>query len=161
MYKVRYNNGDWAAFPLTADVEYDCLVDKLVWEENCQNNDNKIALMPDPATNGQTAISTFVPNHIPDRIYWMNGKEYTLKHPDTLPEGASFEKPSDVSAQEERALRDDLLRQSDWAVLPDAPLTAEQKQEWQAYRQALRDIPQQSGFPEFVIVPEAPKKVVG
>ena len=32
------------------------------------------------------------------------------------------------------------LRASDWSVLPDIPITAEKKSEWEAYRQALRDI---------------------
>ncbi|MEZ6852119.1 tail fiber assembly protein [Halodesulfovibrio aestuarii] len=150
MYKVKVVNGKPKAFvPEIAPADAIVEVEKKIWEENCQNNDNKII------------DNKFVPHHIPDRTYWLAGKEYVLKHPDVLPEGASFEKPSDISAQEERVLRDELLRLSDWAVLPDAPLTLEQKQEWQAYRQALRDIPQQSGFPEFVIVPEAPKKVVG
>lgn len=121
-----------------------CEVERSEWMAARLNNNNQVI-------NGE-----FVPNHVEDRPYWLDGKEYVLKHPDTLPEGASFEKPSDISAQEERALRDELLRLSDWAVLPDAPLTAEQKLEWQAYRQALRDIPQQAGFPEFVVVPEAP-----
>lgn len=110
--------------------------------------------------NNQIIDGVFIPNHIPDVQYWLNEVEYTLKHPHTLPEGATFEKPSGISAREERELRDKLLSLSDWAVLPDAPLTDAQKQEWQAYRQALRDIPQQSGFPEFVVVPEEPTKVI-
>ncbi len=91
--------------------------------------------------------------------YWLEGVEHILVYPAALPEGATLEKPIEISAQEERAMRDKLLSLSDWAVLPDAPLTNAQKQEWQAYRQALRDIPQQSGFPEVVIVPEVPAKV--
>ena len=38
--------------------------------------------------------------------------------------------------------RDYLLKQSDWTQMPDSPLTEEKKQEWQTYRQALRDLPQ-------------------
>jgi hypothetical protein len=34
--------------------------------------------------------------------------------------------------------RDRLLKESDWAVLPDAPTN---KEAWGAYRQALRDFP--------------------
>lgn len=36
-------------------------------------------------------------------------------------------------------------------------LTAEQKVAWQAYRQALLDVPQQEGFPDNVIWPEKPQ----
>lgn len=130
----NYGEGNW------------CYVENEHWVKLQFNNDNKII-------NGK-----LIPNHVPDRPYWLNCKEYVLKHPDLLPEGASFKKPSDISAQEERVLRDELLRQSDWAVLPDAPLSDEKKQEWMAYRQALRDIPQQSGFPEQVVMPELPVK---
>lgn len=41
-----------------------------------------------------------------------------------------------------RSERDSLLKESDWTQMPDSPLTEEQKQEWQVYRQALRDLPQ-------------------
>jgi hypothetical protein len=41
-----------------------------------------------------------------------------------------------------RQQRDGLLFTCDWTQLPDAPIAAEKKAEWTAYRQALRDIPQ-------------------
>jgi len=37
-----------------------------------------------------------------------------------------------------------------------ASFTAEQQQAWATYRQALLDIPQQSGFPNNVTFPVAP-----
>lgn len=40
-----------------------------------------------------------------------------------------------------RSQRDTLIRHTDWTQLPDAPLTEQQKTEWQTYRQALRDVP--------------------
>jgi hypothetical protein len=39
-----------------------------------------------------------------------------------------------------RRHRDFLLERSDWTQMPDAPLTAEKKAEWAAYRQELRDM---------------------
>lgn len=42
-----------------------------------------------------------------------------------------------------RKRRDSLLRDCDWAALPDVPLSTERRQQWQAYRQALRDITDQ------------------
>jgi hypothetical protein len=56
-------------------------------------------------------------------------------------------------ANQIRADRDKLLAASDWTQVLDA--TVDQAA-WAAYRQALRDIPQQSGFPENVIWPVAP-----
>lgn len=61
-----------------------------------------------------------------------------------------------VWSQSMRDQRDALLRMSDWTQLADAPLTAETKQSWVEYRQLLRDIPSQSGFPFNVTWPTTP-----
>lgn len=53
-----------------------------------------------------------------------------------------------------RAQRDSLLAQSDWTQLPDAPTNS--KAAWATYRQALRDITVQSGFPFQVVWPAKP-----
>jgi len=52
--------------------------------------------------------------------------------------------------------RQRLLYQSDWTQIPNNPLTAEQQTAWATYRQELRDIPQQSGYPFNVVWPVAP-----
>lgn len=49
-----------------------------------------------------------------------------------------------------------LLEQSDWTQLPNNPLTAEQQAAWSTYRQALRDITAQLGYPFDVIWPTPP-----
>jgi hypothetical protein len=46
--------------------------------------------------------------------------------------------------------RDHLLTASDWTQLGDVPLTAEVVAEFRLYRQALRDLPAQEGFPDVV-----------
>jgi hypothetical protein len=51
--------------------------------------------------------------------------------------------------------RIELLQQSDWTQLPDVPL--ETKQAWATYRQALRDITTQEGYPFNVIWPTPPQ----
>jgi hypothetical protein len=56
-----------------------------------------------------------------------------------------------------RGERDRLLSACDFTQLPDAPLSAAQKAEWSDYRQALRDIPLQDGFPNSVVWPIAPE----
>jgi len=61
----------------------------------------------------------------------------------------------DVAAQEEdtvRNQRNSLLQQSDVYALADRITDA-----WTAYRQALRDIPAQSGFPSSVTWPTKPE----
>lgn len=53
-----------------------------------------------------------------------------------------------------RSQRNKLLRDTDWSQLPDVP--DELKAGYQAYRQALRDLPQQEGFPAVITWPTAP-----
>jgi hypothetical protein len=54
-----------------------------------------------------------------------------------------------------RADRKELLAATDWTQLPDVPETT--REAYAFYRQALRDISQQSGFPENVIWPLKPE----
>ena len=55
-----------------------------------------------------------------------------------------------------RTKRTQLLHDTDWTVLADAPLTAAQKTAWEAYRQALRDIPATNSDPTKIVFPDAP-----
>ncbi|MDI6872581.1 MAG: tail fiber assembly protein [Bacillota bacterium] len=55
-----------------------------------------------------------------------------------------------------RAMRDRLLRDSDWTQLPDVPLTAEAKVAWADYRQKLRDLPENTTDPFNPMWPVAP-----
>lgn len=52
--------------------------------------------------------------------------------------------------------RQKLLYASDWTQIPNGPLTTEQQAAWATYRQELRDIPEQSGYPFNVIFPTPP-----
>ena len=56
-------------------------------------------------------------------------------------------------AAQVRGERDRLLANSDWTQVPDAPVDSTA---WADYRQALRDVPQQAGFPNDVTWPEQP-----
>lgn len=68
-----------------------------------------------------------------------------------------LEKNAEELAAEEAALaaairseRDSKLAPSDWMGLSDNTMTPE----WAAYRQALRDVPAQEGFPHTVVWPD-------
>lgn len=56
-----------------------------------------------------------------------------------------------------RKIRNEKLLASDWTQFADAPLTSEKKTQWADYRKALRDVPQQAGFPSQIVWPEAPQ----
>lgn len=54
-----------------------------------------------------------------------------------------------------RQSRNRRLADCDWTTLSDVPLTPEKKAEWAAYRQALRDVPEQSN-PLTIVWPVSP-----
>lgn len=57
-------------------------------------------------------------------------------------------------ADQVRDERNRLIAESDWTQLQDTPVN---KETWAIYRQALRDIPEQSGFPWNVEWPTKPE----
>jgi len=52
--------------------------------------------------------------------------------------------------------RNVLLAESDYTQLLDVPLSAEEKAAWKEYRQELRDVTKQEGFPSSVVFPISP-----
>jgi hypothetical protein len=56
-----------------------------------------------------------------------------------------------------REQRNHLLTQSDWSQLADA---TGDKSAWAAYRQALRDVPGQNGFPQTIEWPNKPGSAI-
>ena len=63
---------------------------------------------------------------------------------------------TDQKASDVRAQRNNLLAQSDWTQLGDAPLDSHTKLLWAQYREELRDVTQQTGFPWNVVWPTKP-----
>jgi len=59
--------------------------------------------------------------------------------------------------KEVRELRNRLLTETDWVVVKHNELGTPIPQEWLDYRQALRDITEQTGFPEEIEWPQEPE----
>lgn len=83
---------------------------------------------------------------------WHEGKE--VKDLGPLPADVSLvkpEMPEDVrlerAAQAVRDERDRRLAACDYLMMPDYPLGEAERSAWAAYRQELRDLPAQAGFP--------------
>ena len=64
-----------------------------------------------------------------------------------------------ASAEERelRAMRDTLIAETDYLVLPDYPLPEAVRNEVYAYRRALRALPETEGFPFDAVWPEKPE----
>jgi hypothetical protein len=59
-------------------------------------------------------------------------------------------------AENVRDSRDGKLSATDWTQITDAPLTTEQRAAWSSYRQSLRDLTAQPGFPWEITWPAKP-----
>jgi hypothetical protein len=65
-------------------------------------------------------------------------------------------KPQDEAERNVRFHRDSLLRETDWVVIMHTEKGTNIPLQWEAYRQALRDIPSQAGFPYATVWPVKP-----
>lgn len=61
-----------------------------------------------------------------------------------------------VLAASARQKRDRLIAVTDYLVTPDYPISDDRLAKVKTYRQALRDIPEQAGFPRTITWPEKP-----
>lgn len=57
-------------------------------------------------------------------------------------DASNVAKENEIAMRELRMIRDQLLKDSDFSQLSDAPLSVEKKAEYVTYRQVLRDLPE-------------------
>jgi len=72
-----------------------------------------------------------------------------------LVEEVTQEEIDTAAADDAKCKRRVRLKDSDWTQLPDVP--SDIKEAWKAYRQLLRDITIQDGYPHNIIWPEPPE----
>ena len=85
----------------------------------------------------------------------VNGIYYDLTEADE-DELVARAAAADLDLSMVRGKRDGLLRESDWTQLPSGPLTDEQKEAWDTYRDELRDLPSVYSRVSDVIWPNDP-----
>jgi hypothetical protein len=108
-------------------------------------------------SNGQGGYNVVPAEICPDLAYTLEDvRNYLLDNPDMLLDSAQIE--TDRLTREAREKRDNLLKEVVDSVNPMRweALSELQKDSWRAYRQALLDVPQQEGFPNNIVWPEAP-----
>ena len=88
-----------------------------------------------------------------DGVQLIGNKWFTKYSKVTLDEDAIAAKDSQ-QANLMRSERNRRLSECDWTVLPDSPVDVNA---WSAYRQSLRDVPDQAGFPWDVQWPTKPE----
>lgn len=65
--------------------------------------------------------------------------------------GYAPDKPIELQTAEKRAERDVILQSTDIYMLPDYPITEEEREVYKQYRQYLRDLPSNEAFPNVEI----------
>ena len=82
-------------------------------------------------------------------------ENFTTEHlQENLEKSPSTCRPRDRQSVIERQNRDQLISDTDWTQASDIPQSTKDK--WAIYRQLLRDVPQQEGFPFNIVWPEKP-----
>ena len=84
------------------------------------------------------------------------GNRDRLEYLQWLDAGNTPDPAEQMIADAARARRDALITATDYLLMPDYPISAEQLAEVRAYRQALRDVPLQAGFPSDIDWPVPP-----
>lgn len=87
-----------------------------------------------------------------DGVEQINGKWYTKYSVADMDQEAK-DALDTTQAEAMRKQRNEKLAESDWTQVADAPVD---KAVWATYRQALRDVTTQSGFPWEITWPDAP-----
>ena len=115
---------------------------------------------------GYAITGGFIPDVIPDGeayIFWDGARpdpiyNYTVQDGIVvLKSEAEMQARADaLLARSIRGQRDKLLAESDYVILPDAPYSDATQSAYRTYRQALRDLPAQAGFPNNVTWPAKP-----
>jgi hypothetical protein len=96
-----------------------------------------------------------IEGHPPNSNYYIDNGNF-VSIPYLQFHNFNFEyKKLEVDESQIRSYRDQLLSQSDWTQLPDVPLAT--KALWEPYRQELRDITDQPGYPYDIVWPTPPQ----
>lgn len=104
---------------------------------------------PNPAPNTYAKYA--------EAVAWCNTNNAMIEDKGDYYEVVAVPAPTteELSAQA-RSQRDALIAATDYLMAADYPLTDEKRQELTVYRQALRDVPEQSGFPTEIVWPTRP-----
>jgi hypothetical protein len=134
--EVRTHGGDTAT--------YFCKL-TMVFDGEAPEEIKYVARATDTAETGQWVYQQIVAGNFAGEIIDM-------------PEGVDAHTglpPPDTSVEDTRIERDKRLAATDWTQHADIPQATKDK--WAPYRQALRDVPQQAGFPETIDWPTPPQ----
>ena len=105
--------------------------------------------IPNPAPNTYAKYA--------EAAAWCNANNAMIEDRGNYYEVVAIPAPTtEELAVQARSQRDGLIASTDYLMATDYPLTDEKRQELTVYRQALRDVPEQPGFPTEIVWPTKP-----
>lgn len=106
-----------------------------------------------------TIGQTFEGKYPPEAALWCNERgDCYIKQVSDGYQIVKIPEPTDAELAEGiRNKRNRLISETDFYLISDYPIDSKNLEELKTYRQALRDIPEQSGFPKDVIWPDVPR----
>lgn len=105
---------------------------------------------PEPSSDDKEVIRNGVEQN--DEGNWVYAYTEVNKYASEKEKTTALEAAERAKAQGIRNKRNNLLAKTDWRACSDLTLSTE----WTNYRQALRDVPAQDGFPYTVTWPDEP-----
>lgn len=101
----------------------------------------------------------FEDEYPPEAALWCNTRgDCSIQQVDGGYQIIQNPEPDDsMVAEAIRNKRDNLIGETDYYLMPDYPSNPQNLEELKVYRQALRDVPKQEGFPRDVRWPDVPK----
>lgn len=95
----------------------------------------------------------------PEAAVWCNTRgDCSIQKIDGRYQIIQNPEPDDsMVAEAIRDKRNNLISETDYYLMPDYPSNPQNLEELKVYRQALRDVPKQEGFPRDVRWPDVPK----
>jgi hypothetical protein len=113
----------------------------------------------DPSWDIQYDKNNYTKSYRPEGVTKHNDGVWRLTWTQIDATTEEIEKRTNDEKLKITSLRNRLLKLSDFSQIADAPDYVKAKQsEWNTYRQALRDLPSQQGFPWEVTIPTKPSK---
>ena len=113
---------------------------------------------------GYALIGGYIPDEIPEGEHYINWNgvtpeptyNYVVSNKQVILKSEADQQAyqDSIKSRGVRGERDKLLAETDWRDLPSYPGTNQDA--WRTYRQALRDLPSQAGFPTNVTWPAKP-----
>lgn len=142
-------------------VVFESLTGKIIQSGYCEDHQFDIQHVPDGCRIlpiEANPLTDYIQNDVAVEMPPCPGSDYVFDYSlKKWIDAFSPEEKNKIESEKVINKRNFLLEKSDWTQIPNNPLTIEKQEEWAVYRQQLRDITNQPGYPFNVDWPIKPE----